>query len=65
MIDDRQTRDYAGRKLAQHGGDAWFAVAQDADASLERGDLDGQRLHLRVLKCIAQIEAEPPAGAVH
>ena len=43
--------------IDQHGEDASFWAAQKADAILERGNLDGERLWLRILEAIETLPA--------
>ena len=48
----------------QHGGEAPIEAALRFDAMLEKGDLDGQRVWLRILKAINQLlEQKPREGA--
>ena len=45
---------YRAAKLLvdQHGAEAPIHAAMKADAMLEKGDLDGQRVWLRILKAV-------------
>ncbi len=51
----------------QHGAEAPIHAAMQADAMLEKGDLDGQRAWLRIRKAIEVLLEERPrdAAAVH
>ena len=51
--------------IDQHGEDAPIWAAQKANTMLERGNMDGERLWLRILEAIDTLQAtEPPDGAV-
>ncbi len=44
--------------IRDHGEDADLEAAQRADAMLEKGSVDGQRVWKRVLKAIKEIQRE-------
>ncbi len=44
--------------IREHGEDATLEAAQRADAMLEKGSVDGQRVWKRVLKAIKKIQRE-------
>ena len=44
--------------IREHGEDAALEAAQRADAMLEKGAIDGQRVWKRVLKAINEIQRE-------
>ena len=44
--------------IREHGEDAALEAAQRADAMLEKGAIDGQRVWKRVLKAIKEIQRE-------
>lgn len=46
--------------VKHYGKDAALEAAQRADAMLEKGCLDGQRLWKRVLKAVKEIQREEP-----
>ncbi len=46
--------------IREHGEDADLEAAKCADAMLEKGCLDGQRVWKRVLKAIKEIQREVP-----
>ena len=49
--------------IREHGEDAALEAAQRADAMLETGSLDGQRVWKRVLAAVKEIQRkEPRAG---
>ena len=57
---------YRSAKLLvkQHGKEAPIHAALNADAMLDRGDLDGQRAWLRIVKAIeVLLETRPGDGA--
>ena len=48
----------------QHGADAPIEAAMRADTMLEKGDLDGQRVWLRILVAINELlDTQPSDGA--
>ena len=48
--------------MKQHGAAAPIQAGMQADAMLEKGDIDGQRVWLRILKAVeALLETRPPA----
>ena len=50
--------------VKQRGTEAPIHAAMPADAMLEKGDLDGQRVWLRILKATeALLEQQPGGGA--
>ena len=65
MITDLDIMRSAWVLIEQYGEDASIWAAQKADAMLERGNLDGERLWLRILEAIDTLQAtEPPEGTV-
>jgi hypothetical protein len=44
--------------IEHHGDDAEIVVAQRADAFLERGDLDGNRVWMRILAKVKELRRE-------
>jgi hypothetical protein len=49
--------------IREHGEDAVLEAAQRADAMLEKGSLDGQRVWKRVLAAVEEIQrGEPREG---
>ncbi len=46
--------------IREHGEDATLEAAQRADAMLEKGSLDGQRVWKRVLAAIQEIQRQEP-----
>ncbi len=58
---------YRSAKLLvkQHGKEAPIHAALNADAMLDKGDLDGQRVWLRIVKAVEELlETRPSGGAV-
>jgi hypothetical protein len=48
--------------VKHYGEDAAIEAAQRADAMLEKGSLDGQRVWRRVLAAVKEIQREPREG---
>jgi hypothetical protein len=67
MNSEREIYGVAKTYLREHGEDAVIHAALRADALLDAGDLDGQRVWLRVIEAIKMLsrEAAPPAARVH
>ncbi len=58
---------YRSAKLLidRHGAAATIHAAMNADAMLERGNLDGQRVWLRIIRAIEELlQRQPKAGEV-
>ena len=49
--------------IREHGEDAALEAAQRADAMLEKGSLDGQRVWKRDLTAVEEIQREDPREA--
>jgi hypothetical protein len=58
---------YRSAKLLidQHGDEADIEAAMKADAMLEAGDIDGQRVWMRILDVIRELQKTKPDGSVH
>ncbi len=56
---------YRSAKLLvdQHGEDAPIFAAQQADACLEAGDLDGKATWMRVIEAIKELLDQQPPGS--
>ena len=64
MITDLDIYRSARVLIDQHGEDAPIWAAQKADAMLEKGNLDGKRLWLKILVAIKDLlSKERPPGA--
>jgi len=50
--------------IRQHGGDAAIEAARKADRMLDRGDIEGRRVWLRIKHAIAELQA-PQTGPAH
>ncbi len=50
--------------IREHGEDAALEAAQRADAMLEKGDLDGERVWLRILKATEELLYSRPSKGV-
>ncbi len=44
--------------IDQHGEDAGLEAAMRADAMLEKGDLDGKRAWLRIMKAVDELQRQ-------
>ena len=50
--------------VTHHGAEAPIHAAMQADAMLEKGDLDGQRVWLRILEAVGELlSTRPDDGA--
>ena len=67
MISDLDIYRSANILVKQHGADAPIEAAMKADAMLDRGDLDGQRVWLRIVKAAETLLVTRPGdgAAVH
>ena len=56
---------YRSAKLLidQHGDDASIHAAQEADACLEKGDLDGKAVWMGVIRAIKQLLNQQPTSS--
>jgi hypothetical protein len=59
MIPDRDIWRAANLLVREHKADAEIVAARRADEMLERGDLDGQLVWLRIRRAIVELQAEP------
>jgi hypothetical protein len=59
MIPDRDIWRAANLLVREHKTDAEIVAARRADEMLERGDLDGQLVWLRIGRAIVELQAEP------
>ena len=50
--------------IRQHGSDAEIMASQRADMMLERGDIEGQRVWMRIRRAVLELEAAP-SGPAH
>ncbi len=66
MITDLDIYRSAKVLIDQHGQDAPIWAAQKADAFLEQGNLDGERLWLKILEAIEDLlsKEQPPEATV-
>jgi hypothetical protein len=51
--------------LERHGAEATLEAARMIDAMLERGDIEGRAVWLKIKRAITDIEARLPSGSVH
>ncbi|NKB44799.1 MAG: hypothetical protein GKS03_11035 [Alphaproteobacteria bacterium] len=58
---------YRSAKLLidQHGEDATTHASMRADELLEAGDIDGERVWLRILDAVRELQNLEPAGRLH
>ncbi len=49
--------------IEQHGDDASIHAAQEADACLEKGDLDGKAVWMGVIGAIKELLNQQPPGS--
>ena len=61
MIPDRDIFAAANLMLKRHGDNAAFEAAARADEFLEKGDLDGQRVWIAIVKAIEELQRKAPA----
>jgi hypothetical protein len=59
MISDLDIWRSANELIKQFGDTAAIEAAAPADALLDKGDLDGQRVWLRILKAIDEMQKTP------
>jgi hypothetical protein len=57
MISDRDIWRAANLLIRKHGADAEIVAARRADEMIERGDLDGQLVWLRITRAIVELQA--------
>ncbi len=60
MTSDLDIYRTASALVKHYGEDATLEAAQSADAMLEKGSLDGQRVWKRVLAAVKEIQREEP-----
>ena len=58
IISGKVYEEVRNKLIREHGEDAALEAAQRADAMLEKGAIDGQRVWKRVLKAIKEIQRE-------
>lgn len=51
--------------IEQHGDEASIHAAMRADELMDRGDMDGRAVWLRIIDAINDLQAMQPAGSVH
>lgn len=64
MISELDIWRAANLLMRQHGDGAQLEACRLADAMLDRGDLVGQTVWLRIRRAIVQLQA-PPTGPAH
>ncbi len=61
MIPDLDIYRSANVHVQQHGEDAPIHAAMQADAMLEKGDLDGYAVWKRILRAVGELQGADPA----
>ncbi len=61
MNRDKEIYAVAKAYILEHGQDAVLEAAMNADALLDAGDLDGQRVWLRVIEAIKTLSSTSPS----
>ena len=64
MVSDLDIFRAANLLIQQHGGDAEIEAARKADLMLDRGDIEGRNVWLRIKRAIGQLQA-PRDGPAH
>ncbi len=59
-MDDRDIWRTANLLIQKHGPDAVYHASQRADELLERGDMDGRRVWLRIHAAVRELLRERP-----
>ena len=66
MTDQRDIYRSAKLLIDKYGTvEAEITAAQRADDLLERGDMDGRRVWLRILEAVKKLSGTTPTGAIH
>lgn len=64
VISDLDIYRAANLLIERHGADALIEAARHIDQMLDRGDLDGRTVWLRIKRAICALQTQP-GGAVH
>ena len=64
-VDDIDVFRSAVALIKQHGDEAPIHAAMKADAMLERGDMDGRAVWLRIVDAIKDMQRETPRPGEH
>jgi hypothetical protein len=65
MISDIDIRRTAKLLIDQHGENAAFHAGMRVDEMLDKGDLDGRAVWLRVLAAVEELQSVAVEGPVH
>ncbi len=65
MIPDLDIYRSAQVLIKQHGQDAPIHAAMNADAMLDKGDLDGYAAWKRILRTVGELQRAGPRARVH
>lgn len=59
MLPDRDIWRAANLLIREHGDGAEFVAARHADEMLDRGDVEGESVWLRIRRAIVEMQATP------
>ena len=65
MVSDKDIYRSANIMIRQHGDDAIMHAAMRADELLAKGDLEGERVWLRVIEAIKVMQDTEASGVLH
>lgn len=65
MVSDKDIYRSANLMIRQHGDDAVMHAALRADELLAKGDLAGERVWLRVIEAIRELQDTKATGPIH
>jgi hypothetical protein len=65
MISDLDIYRAANLLIERHGADALIEASRLIDRMLDRGDLDGHLVWLRIKRAIMALQAAPASGTLH
>ncbi|MBB4642645.1 hypothetical protein HNQ99_002981 [Rhizorhapis suberifaciens] len=64
-INDWEIWACANKMIHMHGEDATIRAAMNTDLLLKKGDLDGHKLWLSILRRIRELEQTSPQRSIH
>ena len=64
MISDLDAYRSAKVLTDRHGSEATIHAAMNADAMLDKGDIDGERVWMRIIRAVRELQRQPEAGEV-
>ena len=67
MVTDIDIYRTANQYIKQHGEDAAIQAAMRSDELLAQGDFDGQKVWIRIMKAVDELQADavPDGASVH